>query len=191
MNVPLHCYFFVFLALKVTQIYVKKLPDTFYYIFTINQVIEIISSITTTISLLSRIESLWKYGKTFYPKVLSLFLIYDVFKNIFHRSSKCLKMDAYDTAVLSYALATAASKIKPGLLGVAPNLGIVPQMQQREDSSLTPPSKENLTNEEVDLRNFYSLLMNLEQTLLNNYPVQISQFLEICSYKQVSNSKNK
>lgn len=89
-------------------------------------------------------------------------------------------MDAYDTAVLSYALATAANKLKPGLLNL------------REDVSLTPPTTTTTTNKEqteddADTRSyFYNLLSNINNSLLNKYPIQTNQMLELCSIKNVS-----
>lgn len=97
-------------------------------------------------------------------------------------------MDAYDTAVLSYALATAANKIKPGLLGLAPNIGSLPVSNtQREDVSLTPPTKqEQLADEDAEKKNYFvHLLSNVQHALLNKFPIQLSQMIEICSYKHV------
>lgn len=111
-------------------------------------------------------------------------------------SSKVLKMEAYDAAVLSYALATAASKIKPGLLGIAPNLPArittTTATTTASEESLTPPSKETETSgggssnpADSDSRNYlYQLLYNLEQNVINKTTVQLSQLMEICSAKQ-------
>lgn len=82
-------------------------------------------------------------------------------------------MEAYDTAVLSYALATAASKLKPGLLGLAPNI-------RPEDVSLTPPTR--IGNEDV----LFRMLVSMEQSLLNRIPVHLPQILEMCTLKQVN-----
>lgn len=95
-------------------------------------------------------------------------------------------MDAYDSAVLSYALATAACKIKPSLLGLGPAIPGNYLNSSREDVSLTPPTRDGgLSNEETDRRNFLGLLSEIEQMLLSNYPVQISQLLDLCSHRQV------
>ncbi|XP_049823936.1 cyclin-dependent kinase 12 isoform X3 [Aethina tumida] len=94
-------------------------------------------------------------------------------------SSKVLKMEAYDAAVLSYALATAASKIKPGLLGIAPNIPT-----RLADESLTPPSREG-ARDEFDGRNYlYQLLYNVEQLVVSRSYLQMSHLMEICSTKQ-------
>ncbi|XP_018568282.1 cyclin-dependent kinase 12 isoform X3 [Anoplophora glabripennis] len=98
-------------------------------------------------------------------------------------SSKVLKMEAYDAAVLSYALATAAFKGKPGpgLLGIAPGIPSLPQ--RLLDDSLTPPR--DSTESDVDSRNYlYQLLYNLEQMIINRTSVQLSHLMEICSTKQ-------
>lgn len=90
-------------------------------------------------------------------------------------------MDAYDTAVLSYALATAANKLKPSVLGLAHNLA------PRDDVSLTPPTKQEQIEEDVDIKNyFYNLLTNVHNSLLNKCPIQLNQMLELCSIKNVS-----
>lgn len=91
----------------------------------------------------------------------------------FDRSSKNLKMEAYDAAVLSYALASATYKDKPPALIGLPSL---------PHDSLTPPRE---ASEEVDGRNYlYQLLFNLEQMLLNKTTVQLSHLMEVCSTKQ-------
>lgn len=80
-------------------------------------------------------------------------------------------MEAYDAAVLSYALATAASKIKPSS-----------QSRYNEDVSLTPPPLPDTGDQQIKL---YHLLCRLEQALINGTSVPLSQLLEICSNKQV------
>nr|CAH7767721.1 unnamed protein product [Callosobruchus chinensis] len=94
-------------------------------------------------------------------------------------SSKGLKMDAYDSAVLSYAMATAAYKNKPNSLGLVP--GGIPH--KLLDESMTPPGESN--ENDSDNRNYlYQLLYNLEQMVVNKNPVQLSHLMEICSTKQ-------
>ncbi|RZB40879.1 cyclin-dependent kinase 12, partial [Asbolus verrucosus] len=96
-------------------------------------------------------------------------------------SSKVLKMEAYDAAVLSYALATAATKIKPGLLGIAPILP--PRIPDNE--SLTPPARHDSSQDTDDNRNYlYQLLCTVEQQIINKTAVQLPQLMEICSTKQ-------
>lgn len=91
-------------------------------------------------------------------------------------------MEAYDAAVLSYALATAASKGKPNLLGLPPSLTSLPQ--KAPDESLTPP-RESTEESNVDGRNYlYQLLYNLEQMVINKNAVALSTLMEICSTKQ-------
>lgn len=102
-----------------------------------------------------------------------------------------LKMEAYDTAVLSYALATAASKLKPGLLGIAPNLNVIPSLntsvQRVEEISLTPPRPEPVVQDnEGPQSKLFHLLTNLEQALLNKNIIQLQQLLALCiNNKQV------
>ncbi|CAH0555962.1 unnamed protein product [Brassicogethes aeneus] len=86
-------------------------------------------------------------------------------------------MEAYDAAVLSYALATAAHKIKPGLLGIAPNI----PTRNLEDS-LTPPAREGGQNETKNY--LHQLLYNVEQLAVNKSYVQVAHLLEICSTKE-------
>ncbi|CAH1963634.1 unnamed protein product [Acanthoscelides obtectus] len=94
-------------------------------------------------------------------------------------SSKGLKMEAYDSAVLSYAMATAAYKNKPNSLGLVP--GGMPH--KLLDDTLTPPGESN--ENDNDNRNYlYQLLYNLEQMVINKNPVQLSHLMEICSTKQ-------
>ncbi|KAJ8930768.1 hypothetical protein NQ314_016402 [Rhamnusium bicolor] len=98
-------------------------------------------------------------------------------------SSKILKMEAYDAAVLSYALATASFKGKPGpgLLGIAPGIPSLPQ--RILDDSLTPPR--DSTEGDIDSRNYlYQLLYKLEQMIINKTSVQLAHLMEICSTKQ-------
>lgn len=105
------------------------------------------------------------------------------FYTFYSSSSKVLKMEAYDAAVLSYALATAAFKGKPGsgLLGIAPGIPSLPQ--RLLDDSLTPPRESS--ESEVDSRNYlYQLLYNLEQMIINRTSVQLAHLMEICSTKQ-------
>lgn len=91
-------------------------------------------------------------------------------------------MEAYDAAVLSYALATASSKGKPGLLGLPPSLSTLPT--KTTDESLTPP-REPTEEPNVDGRNYlYQLLYNLEQMVINKNTVALSTLMEICSTKQ-------
>ncbi|KAJ8952123.1 hypothetical protein NQ318_018459 [Aromia moschata] len=100
-----------------------------------------------------------------------------------YSSSKVLKMEAYDAAVLSYALATAAFKGKPGpgLLGIAPGIPSLPQ--RLVDDSLTPPRE--APEGDIDGRKYlYQLLYNLEQMIINKTSVQLSHLMEICSTKQ-------
>lgn len=86
-------------------------------------------------------------------------------------------MEAYDAAVLSYALATAASKAKPPLLPSSQS-----KTYNNEDVSLTPPPLPETGDQHIKL---YNVLCKLEQTLANGTAVQLSQLLEICSNKQV------
>lgn len=95
-------------------------------------------------------------------------------------SSKVLKMEAYDAAVLSYAMATAATKIKPPLLGIGPIMP--PAGRLAEADSLTPPTRHD---QEKDEQNYLcQLLGNVEQKLGNKMTVQLPQLMEICSMKQ-------
>lgn len=105
-------------------------------------------------------------------------------------SSKSLKMEAYDTAVLRYALATAACKLKPGLLGIAPNIpaprgGSIPVVAEE---SLTPPAPRQADNADGNKPKqdaLVRMLASLEQSFLNRIPVQLPQMLEMCALKQV------
>lgn len=81
-------------------------------------------------------------------------------------------MEAYDAAVLSYALAT-AGKLKPGLLGIAPNIA------GPQDVSLTPPHP-------VEPAGILNSLSNVDQALANKIPIPLPQLIELCSHKQVS-----
>ncbi|XP_057664897.1 cyclin-dependent kinase 12 isoform X1 [Diorhabda carinulata] len=96
-------------------------------------------------------------------------------------SSKNLKMEAYDAAVLSYALASASFREKvPGIVGMSslPHRAI--------DDSLTPPREGE--NDVEDGRNYlYQLLYNLEQMLLNRSVVHLSHLMELCSTKNSQN----
>nr|XP_023030288.1 cyclin-dependent kinase 12-like isoform X2 [Leptinotarsa decemlineata] len=95
-------------------------------------------------------------------------------------SSKVLKMEAYDSAVLSYALATATFKAKPGMIGMSHDESAP---QKHPDESLTPPRE--ATEGDLDGRNYlYQLLYNLEQMVINKTNVQMSHLMEICSTKQ-------
>lgn len=89
-------------------------------------------------------------------------------------------MEAYDAAVLSYALATAATKIKPGLLGIAPILP--PRIPDGE--SLTPPTRHNPPETDENRNYLCQLLCNVEQQLVNKTAVQLPQLMEICATKQ-------
>lgn len=93
------------------------------------------------------------------------------------RSSKVLKMEAYDAAVLSYALATAAGKAKPPQLPSSQS-----KTYNNEDVSLTPPPLPETTDQHVKL---YNVLYKLEEALANGVAVKLSQLLEICSNRQV------
>lgn len=94
-------------------------------------------------------------------------------------------MEAYDAAVLSYALATAASKLKPGLLGAPPTALTVPQ-KFNEEISLTPPTRqEPCENNPEQTKQLYQLLSNLEQIFISKGVAQLADLLEICSCKQV------
>ncbi|XP_072379323.1 uncharacterized protein Cdk12 isoform X3 [Diabrotica undecimpunctata] len=92
-------------------------------------------------------------------------------------SSKNLKMEAYDAAVLSYAIASAAFKDRSSSF-----IGMSSLPHRVIDDSLTPPRDgEN----DVDSRGYlYQLLYNLEQMLMNRAMVQLSHLMEICSTKQ-------
>lgn len=112
-------------------------------------------------------------------------------------SSKVLKMEAYDAAVLSYALATAAGKLKPGLLGVPSSItsmshsGLQPP-KFNEEVSHTPPTRQG-TRMEEDVEQhgrLYQLLCSLEQAFVGKGVVQLPQLLEICSCKQVGKDCN-
>lgn len=86
-------------------------------------------------------------------------------------SSKVLKMEAYDAAVLSYALATAG---KPGISIGAPNISGPPQ-----DVSLTPPHP---GGESAKVLNSLS---TIDQALTSKAPVSLAHLLDLCSHKQV------
>lgn len=93
-------------------------------------------------------------------------------------------MEAYDAAVLSYALATATSKGKPSLLGLPPALTALPQ-KPATDESLTPPRETTEDRDNVDGRNYlYQLLYNLEQMVINKNAVALATLMDICSTKQ-------
>lgn len=100
-------------------------------------------------------------------------------------------MEAYDAAVLSYALATAAGKLKPGLLGVpsitSTHHAVMQPHKHNEEVSHTPPMRQQTRAEEnVEQRGLlYELLCSLEQAFVNKGIVQLSQLLDICSCKQV------
>lgn len=97
-------------------------------------------------------------------------------------------MEAYDAAVLSYAIATATSKGKPNFLGLPHSLTSLPQ--KAPDESLTPP-REATEESNVDGRNYlYQLLYNLEQMVINKNSVALSTLMEICSTKQTQVSKS-
>lgn len=84
-------------------------------------------------------------------------------------------MEAYDAAVLSYALASAGTKIKPGLLGLAPML----------NESFTPPARQENPVENDDNRNYlFQLLRSVEQQIINKSAVQLAQLMEVCATKQ-------
>lgn len=111
-------------------------------------------------------------------------------KKFISSSSKILKMEAYDAAVLSYALATAAGKLKPGLLGVPAITSVAHSNMQpnkyNEEVSHTPPMRQEARAEEnIDHGHLYQLLCSLEQAFVSKGVVQLSQLLEICSCKQV------
>ncbi|KAG5883729.1 hypothetical protein JTB14_024230 [Gonioctena quinquepunctata] len=90
-------------------------------------------------------------------------------------------MEAYDAAVLSYALASATFKTKPGMLGIAPDIPTLPPRLPEE--SLTPPR--DAAEGDSDGRNYlYQLLYKLEQMIINKTAVQLSHLMEICSTKQ-------
>ncbi|KAG5881287.1 hypothetical protein JTB14_010181 [Gonioctena quinquepunctata] len=84
------------------------------------------------------------------------------------RSSKVLKMEAHDAGVLSYALASATFKTKPGMLGIAPDIPTLPPRLLEE--YLSPPRDQ--------------LLYKLEQMIINKTAVQLSHLMKICSTKQ-------
>ncbi|KRT85883.1 protein kinase [Oryctes borbonicus] len=101
----------------------------------------------------------------------------------FGGSSKSLKMDAYDTAVLSYALATAANKHRPGILGLPPNANI-----RSEEVSLTPPTRASdcrVEGEENESRGvFYQALCKVEHNIVNKTPIHFQQLMELCLVRQ-------
>lgn len=81
-------------------------------------------------------------------------------------------MEAYDAAVLSYALAT--SKVKPPFLITASKLN--------DTESLTPPSKQEY---DADGKTFlYQALSTIEQQLIGKTEIHIQQLLDICCTKQ-------
>lgn len=93
-------------------------------------------------------------------------------------------MEAYDAAVLSYALATAANKIKPGLL---PSVANSTLQKFGDDVSLTPPARLEQRGENIETTGqLYQLLCNLEQLFINRGVAQLTDLLELCSCKQVS-----
>ncbi|XP_076265488.1 cyclin-dependent kinase 12 isoform X4 [Rhynchophorus ferrugineus] len=84
-------------------------------------------------------------------------------------SSKVLKMEAYDAAVLSYALATAAIKSRPA----------------GQNILALPPVSSPKECEEIDTRSYlYQLLYNMEQMILNKTAVPLALLMEVCSMKQ-------
>ncbi|KAK4875087.1 hypothetical protein RN001_011509 [Aquatica leii] len=92
----------------------------------------------------------------------------EAMQNLPPGSSKLIKMEAYDNAVLSYALATA--KMKPGLLGVMP---------RTEDISLTPPRPEPVLSDE-ECRNVLSqLLTNIHEALINKTIIPLHQLIAL------------
>ncbi|GJQ80306.1 hypothetical protein Trydic_g12190 [Trypoxylus dichotomus] len=100
----------------------------------------------------------------------------------FGGSSKSLKMDAYNTAVLSYALATAANKHRPSLLGLPPNVNIRP-----EEISLTPPTRTSdckINEENESRRAFYQGLCKVEHNIVNKNPIHFQQLMELCLLRQ-------
>lgn len=83
-------------------------------------------------------------------------------------------MEAYDAAVLSYALAS-AGKLKPGVLGIgAPNISGPPQ-----DVSLTPP------HPGAESAKLLNSLSAIDQSLTSKAPVGLAHLLDLCSHKQV------
>lgn len=96
-------------------------------------------------------------------------------------------MDAYDTAVLSYALATAANKLKPGMLNLREDVSLTPPTTTTATTTSTTTNKgQNDDDVESNRSYFYNLLSNMHNSLLNKYPIQTSQMLELCSIKNVS-----
>lgn len=106
---------------------------------------------------------------------------------IFCSSSKSMKMDAYNTAVLSYALATAANKQRPGLLGLPTNPNI---LCRNDQLSLTPPTRmlnNKMEDEDNESRNtFYRALCRIEHNIVNKTLVHFQQLMELCLLRQVS-----
>lgn len=87
-------------------------------------------------------------------------------------------MEAYDAAVLSYALATA--KTKPSFM--------VSSSKVNEMESLTPPSRQEC---DVDGKTFlYQALCTIEQQIISKSAIHIHQLLEICSTKHIQVSEN-
>ncbi|XP_066253229.1 cyclin-dependent kinase 12 isoform X1 [Euwallacea similis] len=86
-------------------------------------------------------------------------------------SSKNLKMEAYDAAVLSFAMATAAIKGKPAGLG---------------DTKTTSTSNSPKDSEDnIDPRRYmYQLLYNLEQMVSSKTAIPLSLLMEVCSLKR-------
>lgn len=97
-----------------------------------------------------------------------------------------MKMDAYDTAVLSYALATAANKHRPSLLGLPPSANLC----RSDEVSLTPPTRlsdTKIDEEDNDSRSgFYQALGKVEHNIVNKIPIHFQQLMELCLLRQVS-----
>lgn len=88
-------------------------------------------------------------------------------------------MEAYDAAVLSYALATASCKPKqPTLLGLGGGGGTA-ITKAAEGESLTPPAPRLHPTGYL-----YQLLCTLEQNLIGDSVILLPQLMEICSTKQ-------
>ncbi|KAK9730258.1 Protein kinase domain [Popillia japonica] len=102
----------------------------------------------------------------------------------FGGSSKSMKMDAYDTAVLSYALATAANKHRPSLLGLPPSANLC----RSDEVSLTPPTRlsdTKIDEEDNDSRSgFYQALGKVEHNIVNKIPIHFQQLMELCLLRQ-------
>lgn len=98
-------------------------------------------------------------------------------------------MEAYDTAVLSYALATASGKFKPNFLGITSNLNtlpiINPTVPRIDDVSLTPPRLDSAL-QDVQKNHFYQMLSTLEQALQKKVTIPMHQLVALCTnVKQV------